>query len=113
MKKLKQHIAFFLLLGFLTPQLASGFHFALIPHKIIAEQEVDLHSPTSDLGWHSCAWHFQATNAWLEPGLIPDFSKKEIINLKPAFAGLQFYVHEPDFNFSLRGPPEGRELARL
>lgn len=105
MQRFKVHIAIFLLAGFLFPQGASGMHYFLVEHKGSSSREVAFNH-LNDFEYHSCIYHLN--------GFSPLILRIE--NLEGAdryftplaalkFCCLENYVHQPDFNFQLRGPP--------
>lgn len=103
MKCIKKHIASFLLLGFLFPQVANALHYLIIPHEFTSEKQVVFSSPVYE--YHTCDYHLSGIKF-----LIPTFdhsgeyripeSKQEAVTR--AFLR---YPKNKSFHFSVRGPP--------
>lgn len=111
MKRFKAHIAIFLMLGFLFPQGAVSMHSFLVPHHAYDASQFTIKT-LNDFEYHSCIYHLN--------GFSPHILSKENVD-KPSrfktpvttvkFCCLENYVHQPDFNFQLRGPPLNKKFS--
>lgn len=105
MKCIKKHIASFLLLGFLFPQVANAVHYLIVPHEFTSEKssKVVFSSPVYE--YHSCDYHLSGIKF-----LVPTFdysgeykipeSKQEVVTRV-----FLLYPKKKSFHFSVRGPP--------
>lgn len=103
MQNRKKHIALFLLVGFLFPQVANSMHYFVVDHKFSFLDSSKKINP--DFEYHSCTYHLNGVS-----GIVPTENFKEddptlYFSKKHKFCRLVNYVHNPHFNFSLRGPP--------
>ncbi|WP_037318196.1 hypothetical protein [Salegentibacter sp. Hel_I_6] len=105
MQRFKVHIAIFLLAGFLFPQGASGMHYFLVEHFPSNSNDFSYNKSTN-YDYHSCTYHLNG----FSPLLLKRNNFKQLPQqIEPTeklkFCCLGHYVHQPDFNFQLRGPP--------
>lgn len=105
MHRFKVHIAIFFLAGFLFPQGASGMHYFLVEHKPFKNSTFSFNK-INGFEYHSCTYHLNGFSPLVlgienlnEPAR--HFTREATIK----FCCLENYVHQPDFNFQLRGPP--------
>lgn len=106
MQQFKAHIAIFLLVGFLFPQGASAMHYFVVEHFTSNNSSDFTYNESNDFDYHSCIYHL---NGFSPLSLKPDKFKALAQLLLPTsntkFCCLKNYVHQPDFDFQLRGPP--------
>jgi hypothetical protein len=105
MQRFKAHIAVFLLVGFLFPQGASGMHYFVVAHNFYDSSELVFNNSIS-FDYHSCNYHLNG----FSPLILGEAKLSEPHKTKILLAGIKYcclenYVHQPDFNFQLRGPP--------
>lgn len=105
MQKFKAHIAIFSLAVFLFPQVASGMHYFLVEHKVYKSGEFAFND-LNDFEYHSCTYHLNGFSP-LILGLenFNEAARHFTSETATKFCCLENYVHQPDFNFQLRGPP--------
>ncbi|MDX1720599.1 MAG: hypothetical protein R3353_10580 [Salegentibacter mishustinae] len=105
MQRFKAHIAIFLLAGFLFPQAASGMHYFVVEHFPSKNSEITFYE-SNNFDYHSCIYHLNGFSPLLiKENYLKKLSQHLLLTTKAKFCCLQYYVHQPDFNFQLRGPP--------
>lgn len=105
MARFKVHIVTFLLAGFLLPQGASAMHYFLVAHPVYKSSEFTFNK-LNDFEYHSCNYHINGFSPLILRMEKLDTLRKEFkIKAVIKFCSLENYVHHPDYNFQLRGPP--------
>lgn len=105
MQGYKRHIALFLLLGFLFPQVAGSMHYSFVSHVPTNKNGSGYTKPDPNLQYHTCIYHLSGFSP-----LLPVENNTETSAIAPFrtahnFYSLAHYVHQPNYNFQLRGPP--------
>jgi hypothetical protein len=105
MQQFKAHITIFLLAGFLFPQGASGMHYFLVEHFPSKSNQFTFNK-SNNFDYHSCTYHLNGFSPLILRGENLKASTQNLLVIGTAkFCCLKNYVHQPDFNFQLRGPP--------
>ncbi|UJH91703.1 hypothetical protein LZ575_03175 [Antarcticibacterium sp. 1MA-6-2] len=110
MQTYKRLIAAFLLVFFLFPQIAGNLHYFVVPHQPATDKILEVAKSNPDLPVHFCIFHLQGFSMFLPLKIFQKISANEIFEISVNIDGLELYVHQPDFNFQLRGPPENRKF---
>jgi len=106
MQQYKKHIAAFLLVGFLFPQVTSSIHYYVEPHGNSTQDNFVFTQTNKDLRFHSCLFHLNGFSTLLPLGNFEEIALVQISKATAKFYSFENYVHQPDFHFQLRGPPE-------
>ncbi|SKB35200.1 hypothetical protein SAMN05660903_00288 [Salegentibacter salinarum] len=106
MSRFKIHITIFLLVGFLIPQVTSALHYWVVPHNNYKSGKKITIKVSNNFEYHSCTYHLNGVS----PSILGNsgsekFIKTNLQGVKIKFCCLENYVHQPDYNFLLRGPP--------
>lgn len=105
MKQFKQHIAAFLLVSFLYPQVASGIHYYVVSHGTATEIGTRFIQANPELNFHSPLFHLNGFSSILPSGGFAELPQIPGLRTIISFFSLEHYIHEANFHFRLRGPP--------
>lgn len=111
MKQFEQHIAAFLLVGLLFPQLATFVHYYVVSHETATENEARFIQPSPELSFHSPLFHLNGFSSILSSGGFTELPQIPGLRTIITFFSLEAYIHQPNFHFRLRGPPIERESS--
>lgn len=105
MQGYQQHIASFLLLGFLFPQIAGSMHYSFVSHIPTVEKRPGYAKPDPGFQYHSCIYHLSGFSPLFAAENNAETSELLALQIAHNFYSLDNYVHQPNYNFQLRGPP--------
>lgn len=105
MKRFRLHITYFLLAGFLFPQVANAVHYLVQTHSLSFQtgETFDITVPPYD--YHSCEYQFNSlkynitTGVEINPPVLAPREREE------KYFYTNKFVNELAFHYTLRGPP--------
>lgn len=113
MKSFKVHIAIFFLAGFLFPQGSSALHYLVVAHGNYNSGQKFTVTKSYNFEYHSCIYHLNGCS----PSILSKSDGEKLIidniqGMDIKFCCLKNYVHQPDYNFLLRGPPVAMNFSQ-